>query len=187
MSYSVVPTVATGDVWTARNHNVYVRDNFRAVAPDVVTAKGELIIGDGANALALLSKSVDGEILQGDLTYTHPRYLFIPSGYSTGMDLSSSGDGNIHIAGEFPDIPDAAGWVYLMIEMRSDISSAQFSLHPSWDTSKADMTAFQVDVTTGNNVSQAHGIMPLDSTGGLFYTMTDTAQSANLYVYGWAY
>ena len=43
MSYSVVPTVATGDVWTARNHNVYVRDNFRAVAPDVVTAKGELI------------------------------------------------------------------------------------------------------------------------------------------------
>ena len=35
MAYIVVPTVATGDVWTAANHNVYVRDNFRATIPGV--------------------------------------------------------------------------------------------------------------------------------------------------------
>lgn len=28
MAYSVVPTVNTGDTWTAANHNTYVKDNF---------------------------------------------------------------------------------------------------------------------------------------------------------------
>jgi len=28
MSYTAVPTVATGDPWSAANHNTYIRDNF---------------------------------------------------------------------------------------------------------------------------------------------------------------
>ena len=30
MGYSIVPTVATGDLWTAANHNTYIKDNFAA-------------------------------------------------------------------------------------------------------------------------------------------------------------
>lgn len=31
MAYSAVPTVATGDLWTAANHNQYIKDNFTAL------------------------------------------------------------------------------------------------------------------------------------------------------------
>lgn len=36
MGYTAVPTVSPGDLWTAANHNTYIRDNFAYFAtPDV--------------------------------------------------------------------------------------------------------------------------------------------------------
>lgn len=64
MAYSVVPTVATGDLWTASNHNTYIRDNFAAGVPGLFSAAGDLIYGTGMQAAAKLSIGTQGKILK---------------------------------------------------------------------------------------------------------------------------
>lgn len=53
MGYSPVPTVVTGDLWTAANHNTYVKDNLAALWPYL--AAGDVAVASGANALARLA------------------------------------------------------------------------------------------------------------------------------------
>lgn len=53
MAYSPVPTVVTGDLWTAANHNTYIKDNLAALWP--YTAAGDIAVASGANALARLA------------------------------------------------------------------------------------------------------------------------------------
>ena len=185
MSYTAVPTVATGDVWTASNHNLYIRDNFRAIVPDVITAKGELILAAGADTLQLLSVGTDGYILHGDLAWHIPTELIqmcdssaIPKQFHT-----STVSGNLHIPTDF-DVPAGANWIYCAIELLSVTSTAYFVLYPSYDTTIESM---RVDAHGSTIYSQCHGIMPLDSTGGLYYLATDTAEGANLYVFAWMY
>jgi len=43
MVYKVVPTVVTGDYWTAGQNNTYIRDNFKATLPDLWTAAGQMV------------------------------------------------------------------------------------------------------------------------------------------------
>ena len=184
MSYSVVPTVATGDVWTASNHNLYVRDNFRAVVPDVVTTKGQLVIGDGANALALLGVGNDNEILQGDLTWSLPRdFIYFCANSDISKSFVEGGSGNYQITANF-DVPEGANWIYCSIELLRATSTAHWTLYPSYDTTVVGM---RVDAHGDTVYSQCHGIMPLDSTGGLYYLATDTADAARLRVYAWMY
>jgi hypothetical protein len=64
MAYNPVPTVATGDLWTASNHNTYIRDNFAAGVPDIFTAAGDLAIASGANAATNLPIGSSGQVLQ---------------------------------------------------------------------------------------------------------------------------
>jgi len=63
MAYSPVPTVATGDLWTASNHNTYIRDNFAAGVPDIFQAAGDLVYASGADAAARLPIGNTGQIL----------------------------------------------------------------------------------------------------------------------------
>jgi len=55
MAYNAVPTVATGDTWSAANHNTYIRDNFAAGVPDIFTAAGDIAYATAANAAAQLA------------------------------------------------------------------------------------------------------------------------------------
>lgn|SRR5574340_289932 len=55
MAYNPVPTVATGDPWSAANANTYWRDNFAAGVPDIFTAAGQLAYATGADAAAALA------------------------------------------------------------------------------------------------------------------------------------
>lgn len=63
MSYSAVPTVATGDLWGAANHNTFIRDNFAAGVPDIFTAAGDLAYATAANAAAPLAIGSPGQVL----------------------------------------------------------------------------------------------------------------------------
>lgn len=63
MSYNAVPTVATGDVWSAASHNTYIRDNFAAGVPDIFTAAGDLAYATAANAAAPLAIGAPGQVL----------------------------------------------------------------------------------------------------------------------------
>lgn len=187
MSYNAVPTVSTGDVWTATNHNLYIRDNFRAIVPDVVTTKGQLVIGDGIDALALLGVNSDNNIFLGDMSWEKKtKLLQICSGNGTPKDLSEGGSGNLHIPTDF-DVPEGSNFIYCNMEFRHSATTAYFALHPSHDTTLTDMRVETLQSSTCPNTAQSHGIMPLDSTGGLFYTVTDTVDLARLYVYAWMY
>jgi len=66
MAYNPVPTVTTGDLWTAANHNTYIRDNFAAGVPDIFTAKGQIAVASGENAAGVLNPGSDGQVLMAD-------------------------------------------------------------------------------------------------------------------------
>lgn len=55
MAYTPLSTVATGDLWTAANHNTYVKDNFAAGVPDLFTTAGDTVYASGADAAARLA------------------------------------------------------------------------------------------------------------------------------------
>lgn len=55
MGYTPVPTKATGDSWSAKDMNRYVRDNFAAGIPDLFTTKGDLAVGTGVDAALRLA------------------------------------------------------------------------------------------------------------------------------------
>jgi hypothetical protein len=64
MAYSSVPTVATGDLWTAANHNTYIRDNFAAGVPAIFTTAGDLAYASGAAVAARLPIGSNGQVLK---------------------------------------------------------------------------------------------------------------------------
>jgi len=70
MGYTPLPTLATGDIWTAANHNTYIRDNFAAGVPDLFTTKGDLAAASGANAAGRLAAGADGLHLVADSAQT---------------------------------------------------------------------------------------------------------------------
>ena len=55
MAYTAVPTITTGDVATAAWGNTYIKNNFAAGVPDIITADSEVIIGTGANAVEVVA------------------------------------------------------------------------------------------------------------------------------------
>jgi hypothetical protein len=95
MSYSAVPTVSTGDLWSAANHNTYIRDNFAAGVPDIFTAAGDIAYATAANAAvalpigttnqSLLSSS-DGLPFWGD----PPIIAYRQGGSATAWDLAGT-------------------------------------------------------------------------------------------------
>lgn len=66
MAYTAVPIVATGDLWTASNHNTYIRDNFAAGVPDIFTTKGDLAAATAANAATRVPVGANGNLLLAD-------------------------------------------------------------------------------------------------------------------------
>lgn len=74
MSYTFVPvpTINTGDSWTAAMHNLYVRDNFAQSVPGAFVAKGDLYVGlTGSNIGEILSVGADGQRLHRDDALTN--------------------------------------------------------------------------------------------------------------------
>ena len=61
MAYSTVPTVVSGDTWSAAQHNTYIRDNFTALWP--YTAAGDIAYAASTTALTVLPIGAEGEIL----------------------------------------------------------------------------------------------------------------------------
>jgi hypothetical protein len=55
MAYNTVPTLVTGDPWSAANANIYWRDNFEAGVPAIINAAGDLVYGTAANAATVLA------------------------------------------------------------------------------------------------------------------------------------
>lgn len=66
MAYNAVPTVATGDAWTATYHNTYIRDNFAAGVPDIFTTKGDIAAASAADVAQRVGVGSNGQVLTAD-------------------------------------------------------------------------------------------------------------------------
>ena len=74
MAYSIVPTAVTGDLWTAANHNTYIKDNFAAAIPGAFTTAGQMAYATGANTGALLNIGTAGQVLRVNNEATAPEW-----------------------------------------------------------------------------------------------------------------
>jgi len=72
MAYTAVPTVNTGDTWTAANHNTYIRDNFAAGVPDIFTTAGDIAYATAADVAARLAIGSAGQLLKTNPGATAP-------------------------------------------------------------------------------------------------------------------
>jgi len=87
MAYTAVKTVSTGDPWTARDMNRYVRDNFAAGVPDIMTTKGDIAVATANDTATRLGIGSNDE------------WLYADSGATTGLvwgeigHLKTVGDG----------------------------------------------------------------------------------------------
>jgi hypothetical protein len=61
MAYTTVPTVATGDLWSAANHNTYIKDNLSALF--VGTTAGDIDYYTSASTKSRLA-AVNGGVLK---------------------------------------------------------------------------------------------------------------------------
>ena len=99
MGYTVPPTLAADYLWTASDHNIYIRDNFAAAVPDLFTEEGELVVGNGANAITTLSPpSYGGEYLTAlaaEATGMIWQRLRTTIAYSDGDDWNEVSGGEI--------------------------------------------------------------------------------------------
>jgi len=84
MAYTVVPTKSTGDLWTAADHNTYIKDNFAAGVPDIFTTKGDIAVATAANTAARLAVGSDNQVLLSDSGETSGvKWGDFPSGSTT--------------------------------------------------------------------------------------------------------
>jgi hypothetical protein len=44
MSFNIVPTVTSGDSWSAANHNLYIRDNFSDHESRIIAAEADILL-----------------------------------------------------------------------------------------------------------------------------------------------
>jgi hypothetical protein len=91
MTYTAVPTITTGDVATAAWGNTYIKNNFAAGVPDIITADSEVIIGTGANAVEVVA------ILDSNnrLKHEYGGLEFDASGVTTGDTVVGQSSGVI--------------------------------------------------------------------------------------------
>lgn len=88
-----VPTVTTGDLWTAANQNTYVRDNLAEGVPLMFQAAGDLAVGSGLQTAARLAKGSNLQVLEvssaGAVAWGGPVGCVV-----SYDDQSIAGDGN---------------------------------------------------------------------------------------------
>lgn len=70
MAYTELAAQITGDNWTAKEMNTYVKDNFAAGVPDIFTTKGDIAAASAANAASRVAIGSDAAILMADSNQT---------------------------------------------------------------------------------------------------------------------
>lgn len=172
MAYTAVPTVATGDLWTAANHNAYIKDNFAAGVPDIFTTKGDLAVASGADAAGRLGVGSNGQLLTADSVEA----LGMKWALSPVLDLiQAKGD---LLAGSAADTLArvAVGTnEYILVADSSQAAGVKWALHPIKDLIQA-----KGDVLAGS-AADALVRVAVGTDGYLF--VADSSQAGGV---GWS-
>lgn len=62
MAYATVPTVATGDSWSAAQHNTYIKNNFAALWP--YTTAGDMAYATSSSTLTRIPIGTENQMMQ---------------------------------------------------------------------------------------------------------------------------
>lgn len=65
-TYTPVPTKSTSDPWEITDWNTYVRDNFEATLPGIITLIGQMLVGTGSGTGSILNIGSNDQILVAD-------------------------------------------------------------------------------------------------------------------------
>lgn len=163
MSYSACPTVATGDLWSAANHNTYIRDNFAAGVPDIFTTKGDLAAATGPDAATRLGVGTNGQFLKADspsapgVKWEYPIVLN-PAGYWT----NTAWDGDVKSPGTYTI--DTSAW-----GLPAGVKAVFVEMEAKWaaQNTATDLTITRTGDTAGLVVCRALWANGSDNRGGL--------------------
>ena len=190
MAYSAVPTVATGDTWTAANHNAYIKDNFAAGVPDIFTAKGDLAVATAADAAVALGVGPNYQTLIADSGEA--------SGVKWGSQLQFTGrltngswDGDTKTTGTYTiaantfnaNLPNAAR--ALLVSLSARWTTANNGNSCNIRKPGEGNNGVLVRGLVANFFVDNMGIVPLDGSGQ-FEVVVSTA-SAEVYIDVWGY
>ena len=145
--YTAVPTVATGDMWTAANHNTYVRDNLAFFKSDFVVHGQVQALGQ-FDTTSVTYVDITGASVS--LVLTVPSLVFLTasgiikadqSAYTAFLqgviDGTEAGDGRIRKDGADGIVWSAFGYTYYKTAVQAGTRVCKLQLM----TSNALMTA----------------------------------------------
>jgi hypothetical protein len=155
MAYTTVPTVATGDTWSAANHNTYIKDNFAAVWPG--TTAGDMDYYTSATAKSRLAIGTSGTVLTS--SGTAPQW--------SATSALTNTPGSVHAVGWIETGAGSAGASYTDVvsvtltttKTCTIIAMASVNMNSS-GASKYSYVRLSIDGTTnpsGNNVGMTYG------------------------------
>lgn len=167
MAYSAVPTVVTGDLWSAANHNTYLRDNLAALWP--FTTAGDIAVASSATALARLAVgSHIGDLLRVNAAGNAPEWGGLVGAFgrdaSTGsvnnnVSVDITFDSEKYDSHNFVDlvgqpkritIPSGMGGIYLVL------TSANFG-SSSASTGISELCTYHTD--SGNTIIKTQSLL----------------------------
>ena len=190
MAYSAVPTVATGDTWTAANHNTYIRDNFAAGVPDIFTAKGDLAVATAADAAAAVGVGADNSSLIADSGET-AGVKWGSQLQFTGQQTNGAWNGDSKSTGTYTiaantfnaNLPNAAR--ALLVSLSARWTTANNGNSCNIRKPGEGSNGILVRGLVANFFVDNMGIVPLDGSGQ-FEVVVSTA-SAEVYIDVWGY
>jgi len=189
MTYSPVPTVATGDLWTASNHNTYIRDNFAAGVPGLFTTKGDMAVASASQIAARLGIGSNGQVLTPDSGQTlGMKWAGFPTWgewVNTSWDGDAKNIGNYTVnASDWTGIPaSGVGGILLGIQCKwtnADIGNLLYAKKLS--SSKNYLT---VRSHIANQPFDAMGLVPLVNGQFELQVLRENALEVWVTIYGY--
>lgn len=193
MGYNAVPTVATGDPWTAANHNTYIRDNFAAGVPDIFTTKGDLAVASAANAASRLGVGSNYQVLMADSAEANGvKWAENVVMRRTGALGNTSWDGDSKsvgtttvVANTFSGtIPTNAKGVLVSVSAKwaAANSASTLDVRPTGATGS---NCLKVRALVANYWMDAIGWVPLDANGRFDVVVNNASVEVYLEIWGW--
>ena len=147
--YTAVPTVATGDMWTAANHNTYVRDNLAFFKNDFIK-RGSAAVGSFTTTSTTFVDITGASI---NLVLSVPAMVFLVASGDIKADqaaYSSEVAGSIDGTETFllkKDGADGLGWVpFGAVYSKASVQAGTCTCKLRLKTTNAAMAARVADV-----------------------------------------
>jgi len=156
MAYTAVPTVATGDLWTAANQNTYLRDNFAATFVGTTTDTGDMVYSTSDdNTITALSIGTAYQVLSVNAGATAPEWTDAGRAVKiTETTISATDTATI----DFTSIPSHYAHLMVIGALASDDSNDDNIDMRINNNSTADDHAWQRILGVGSSASAAEGV-----------------------------